>query len=384
MSSDRFYECTRDAMDAFEQYDRNADIVTSWESLARPFRSHFPDFNFDRFPSCFTNNERWANPNFSTLFDQRYGIVFQAYHRSSISKTPSLFERELDKLRKIDSEFEFSNRDGRLVEPKTVDIALLVDSGDSQTFSHKVAEAINSGELDLNAQIIVLEYDYVQNDGSSLYRYKRLGTPDNNFRDDILPEAGSFSHRLSMEGGTFEHIRVKTDEEFAELKSTGMFTNRGISELYLACRLWDTVLHKKLSDDDRQVWKKEDPKKKIPMVVSCSDIAADLNQRFAPGANFVAEDVKEALQFIAVAKRAVQVGDDEFRVQYSNLIEKRREHKDSAAGRSDVRDLAFLLSSWYCETKVESSMKEIADIVTSDSYNKADLSNLSGDEVINL
>lgn len=371
-------------MDAFSRYDRNADIVTTWESLSRSFQSHFTDFNFDRFPSYFTGDERWANPNFTMLFDERYGIAFQAYHESSIAKTPPMFERELDKIERIDSEFEFEDRSRRTVDPKTSDIALLVGAGQSQTFSHKIEDALDSGELNIDSEIIVLEYDYVQTDENSLYRYKRLDTPDSNFRDDILPDAGSLSKRLSMDGGKFEHISIKTDEEFAELKTTGMFTNRGISQLYLACRLWDTILHERLSDDDREIWQKEDPKKKIEMVVSCSELADDINQRFAPGANFEAEDLKQALRFIAVAKRAVQVSEDEFRVQYSNLIEKRREHKDSATGRNDVHDLAYLLSSWYCETKVGHSMKEIAELVTSDSYNTADLSGISENEYINI
>lgn len=383
MSSNRFYQCTKDSVEVFRRYDRNVDIVTSWEYLSKPYRTHFPDFNFDRFPSYNTGDEGWKNPNFTMFFDERYGIAFETYHRSGIIDTPALLNKELEKIKSLDEDLQFESRDGRYVEPRKYDIALLIGSSQSQTFGHILEEEIDKGNLDLESNLVLLEFDYVERD-QPLYRFKRMTHPDQNFRDEALPKMGSLRHRLSNKGERFEHITAEIDEDFVELKATGMFTSRQTSDLYLACRLWDTVLKDKLDDEEWDIWRKGDHNKKIPKVVSCSELANDINNKYAPGANFSSEDVKDALRFIAVAKRAEQVSGEEFQIQYSNLKDKRREHKDTSTDRSDVNDLAYLLSSWYCETKVGNSLREIAEIISAESYNKADLSGISGDEVINL
>jgi hypothetical protein len=381
MTTEQFIECTKDSMEEFTLYDKNVDVVTSWESFVRPYRTHFPDFNFDRFPSY--KSEKWKNPNFTIFFDSRYALSFITYHRSGVIETPASFERELKKLRELENDIKFENRDGRLTNAKSQDIVLLCESGCSQTLGHKIEKKIAEGDLDLDANIILLEFDYLEEDNSK-YRFRRLSHPDQNFRDDILPDAGKLSTKLSIEGEKFENIQVPLDDDFAELKATGIFTNRTESDLYLACRLWDTIIKDKLNDDEWGIWRKEDPKKKIEKQLSCSNLADEISTKYVPGANVSQGDVKRALRYIAVAKRAVQISDDEFRVQYSNLIEKRREHKDTASERSDVRDLAYLFSSWYCETKTGKDYDEIADIVTTESYNRADLSGITGADTFDM
>ncbi|OAQ52134.1 hypothetical protein HTG_14215 [Natrinema mahii] len=381
MSEQRFLKCTKDAVEEFSLYDRNVDIVTCWESFSRAYQRHFQNFNFDRFPSYKTQDDGWMNPNFTMYFDQRYGVAFVTYHRSGIAKSPALFEKEVQKIKALDDDLKFERRDGRMVEPKEYDICILVNSSHSQTLAHKLEEKIEEDELSLDGNIVVLEFDYLEEDESK-YRFKRVPHPDLNFRDDVLPNSGSISRKLSIKGGTFENIQIPLDENFSELKATGVFTNRPISELYLACRLWDTVIKDKLSDDEWEIWRKGDPKKTIPKKVSCSKLQNDICNKYVPGATITEDNIEDALKYIAVAKRAVQVSDDEFRVKYSNLIEKRREHKDAASERSDIEDLAYLLASWHCETKVGNSLKDIADMISSDNYGKADLSGITEADVM--
>lgn len=380
MSEQRFLECTKDTVEGFTQYDRNVDIVSCWEYFSRAYRTQFPDFNFDRFPSYYTN-EDWKNPTFTMLFDERYGIAFVTYHRSGIADTPTLFSNEIERLESLDAGLKFENRDGRMIRPEKYDIALIADSSHSQTLGHKIEKKIEEDELDVDSNIVLMEFDYLEEDKSK-YRFKRLSHPDQNFRDEIIPEPDKISKKLSIQGGTFENIKIPLDEEFSEIKATGIFTNRPTSDLYLACRLWDTVIKDRLTDDEWAIWRKEDPKKTIEKDVSCQQLSEDINQKYVPGANITEDDIEKALKFIAVAKKAVQISDEEFRVEYSNLHEKRREHKDAASERSDVEDLAYLLAEWHCETKVANSMKEIADLISSDSYNKADLSGVTGADVV--
>lgn len=385
MSQKRFLECTQNSIQNFTRYDKNVDIVTCWESFSKAYRRDFPEFNFDRFPSYKTGDNRWMNPNFTIYFDDRYGIAFLCYLRSGIAENESLFDKHIDRIRELDSDLKLEDTDGRMKTPKTTDIVLLSNSDSSQTFGHKIDMRFEDGSLDIDSNLILLEFDYLEQ-GNSKYRFKRLSHPDQNFRDDILPSAGKLSRRLSIEKGEekIENIKIPLDEDFSELKATGVLTNKEPSNLYLACRLWDTVFKDKLTDDEWRIWRKEDPNKKITKEISCSEICDDLNSKYVPGANVSKEDVKRALKFIAVAKRAVQISDDEFRIEYSNLREKRRKHKDTASERSDVGDLAYLLASWHCETKVENSPKDIEEIITTESYNKADLSDITGADVLNL
>ncbi|GAB3021762.1 hypothetical protein [Natronobiforma cellulositropha] len=381
MAEQRFLKCTRDAVEDFTIYDKNSDVVTCWEYFSLAYSSYFPRFEFDRFPSYKSGGEEWMNPDFTIFFDDRYAIAAITLHREGVCKAPSLFDDLLNQLCEIDGDFKFKDGDGNFAKPKSYDIALLSDSGHSQTLGHKIRQSIDTDDLDVSANIIVLEFDYLE-EAQSKYRFKRLSDPSDNFRDDVLPNRGKISQKLSIQGGTYENIQIPLDEDFTELKATGMFTNKPTSDLYLACRLWDTVIKDELTDDEWAIWRKGDPNRAIQKVVSCEELSKKINQEYVPEANISKENIKDALRFIAVAKRAVQVSDDEFQVDYSNLRDKRRKHKDAASERSDIEDLAYLLASWHCEVKVGNSLKEIADIITTDDFNKADLSGLAGANVM--
>lgn len=366
MRKKSYRECVENSISSFKRYDRDADIVTCWEAFTRStYRYEFGNFHFDRFPSIHTDSPS-AEPSFTIFFDSQYGIVGDVYH-----DLPALLDEELERIEGFDQGLNIKKSDGRKTVPGKFDIVLLVDSDSSQTLAHKIKQRVESGDFELDNNLIILEFDYIGREDQPKYRFKRLPNLGSNFQDNELPKQKRLSRRLSPEGGKFENLRIPVDEQFSELKATGVLTNKAPPQLYLACRLWNDVLYHMLDESDRKVWQKGDAKKSIEISVDCDDLTDKLNTDYVPDANIRQNWVYNALEYLAICKVAEQTGSDRFRVKFRNLRDHRRKYKDVTTAADGMGDLARLLAKKHCENKVEASRDDLEDIITADDYSRS-------------
>lgn len=370
MGEEEYRKCVDDIFEKFRTYDQYVDVVSSWEHFLTEQYDTNDTFHFDRFPAYFPNNSNTLlEPSFSVLFNEDYGIVFDVNQK--LPSVEGQFESRLTELEQYDQDLQLHAKNGDRVAPSKHDIALLIHGDHFQTEKLRIRNALKEGKLDVESNLILLSYQYIDQDTNPKYQFQRASMVGDNFGDDSLPDALQMSTRMSMERGTFKNINIPA-EVFYDRKATGVLFNSEPSLLYLACYIWHTVLYDLLDDDQRIVWQRRDPTKILDLVVDVDDLTERLNRDYIPGGGVHEEWVDNTLEYMCVAETADKVSDGEYYVKFRNLRDKRREYNDTLSDRSEHSDLAHLFAEWHCENTVEMERGELQDLVKADTSNEPD------------
>ena len=370
MGEKEYRECVEDTFKRFRTYDQYVDVVSSWEHFLNEQYGDNPRFCFDRFPAYFPgSSDEMVVPSFSVLFNSDYGLVFDVNKR--LPKSEDEFESFLTDLEEYDRQVEFDTVDGRQLAPTTQDIALLIRSDNFQTEKLRVQSALDDGDLNIDSNLVVMSYQYIDQDTNPKYQFKRASMVGDNFRDDSLPSSRQISKRLSMQGGSFENIEIPSTT-FYDRKATGVLFNSKPPSLYLACYIWHTVLYDLLDDDQRIVWQRNDPNQTLDIVVDVSDLTDRLNHNYIPDGGVKEDWVDSTLEYLCIAKAAEKRSDNEYYIKFRNLRDKRREYNDTLSDRSEHSDLAHLFAEWHCENTVEMTGAELEELTEPDASNGPD------------
>lgn len=353
--SDQEYEkCKKDILDDFYNYDQYVNVVSCWESfLEYEFSSEFDDFYFDRFPSLSVESKQDdITPDFSVLFNEKYGIIFEITR--TMPKSSKAFDGELEQIKKYDNpNIEFKSQEQSII-PSKHDIVLLVSQSDSMSIRDRIYERLNEG-LVFNNNLALMEYTLVSQDREEGYQFRRFPKLDN-LRDDVLPEGKKFSKKFSRESNGYGKVFVKPGD-FFENKSIKIFCNDSPPAIYFSCFLWQRVFYSMLESSQVKRWIREGPKKTMPIEVEVEDLRDKINSDFVPGATFRKNDVRRALDFLEVCGLAEKVERDIFSVNYRRIQRKQNKFRDNN-NRVDYSNLADILAEYYCQKKVKGEIEE--------------------------
>lgn len=370
MGEEEYRECVESTFEKFRAYDQYVDVVSCWEHFLTEQYNRNETFHFDRFPCYAINNsDKLLEPGFSVLFNEDYGLIFDVYHQ--LPSVESKFESWLTQLEQFDQDLSFQTGNDDQIVPSNHDIALLINGDNIQTEKLRIKKAIEAGDLSVDSNLVLLSYEYVNQDTNPNYQFQRASMVGDNFGDESLPEKLQMSTRMSMEGGSFENIEIPP-AVFYDRKATGVLFNAEPPYLYLACYLWHTVFYDLLDDDQRIVWQRRDPTKILDLVVDVSDLTKRLNSDYIPDGGVNEEWVNDTLEYMCIAETAERVSENEFYVKFRNLRDKRREYNDIVSDRSEHSDLAHLFAEWHCENTVEMETGEIDKLTKADSSNGPD------------
>ncbi|QRV14891.1 hypothetical protein JMJ58_18550 [Haloterrigena salifodinae] len=363
MGEEEFRECVDETFEKFRKYDQYVDIVSCWEHFLTEQYKTSNSFYFNRYPTYSPESSNSVTPSFSVLFNREYGVIFDANQR--LPKVESKFEEKLSELEQYDQELAFRTGGENRIIPDQHDIALVIHEDHFQTEKLRINNALDSGKLDLDSNIILLNYSYIDQDTNPKYRFQRASMVGDNFRDESLPDEKQMSVRMSMQGGSFESIDIPA-RAFYDRKATGVLFNEQPPSLYLACYMWQTVFYDLLEDDQRIVWQRGDPQKILDITVEVDELTKRLNHDYIPNGGVKESWVDNTLEYMCITETAEKISSGTYYVKYRNLIDKRREYKDILSGRSEHSDLAQLFAEWHCENVTEMESGEIEELTDPD------------------
>lgn len=370
MGEEEYRKCVEDTFKNFRTYDQYVDVVSCWEHFFTEQYTTNETFYFDRFPAHFVDgSDNAVEPSFTVLFNEDYGIVFDV--NQQLPPVESKFKSRLTELEQYDQDLHFHAGNGNQVIPSQHDIVLLIHGDNFQTEKLRIKNALEEGELSVDSNLVLLSYQYIDQDTNPKYRFQRASMVGDNFRDDPLPNGLRMSTRMSMEGGTFENIEIPSTV-FYDRKATGVLFNSEPPSLYLACYIWHTVFYDLLDDDQRIVWQRRDPTKILDLIVAVDDLTERLNHDYIPGGGVHEDWVNNTLEYMCIVETAEKISENEYYVKFRNLRDKRREYNNTLSDRSEHSDLAHLFAEWHCENTVEMENGELQELVKADASNGPD------------
>jgi len=368
MGEDEYRECVEQTFANFEQYDRFVEVVSCWEQfLSDKYSSLHDEFLFDRFPTIEpTSGDDFLSPDFSVLFNPEYGVVFFTFHE--LPRNEAEFEDVLNRLEKYDQNLLFESSSGRVC-PDNHDIALLISNENSQTAQYRLNEALTAGDLDLTANLVVLDYRYIDPNVSPKYRFQRLAMVGDNFEDEPLPSHLQISKRFSMDGGGFDSLQLDVFD-LHERKATGVLCNKEPNELYLSSYLWQMVFRDQLNDSQEIIWQQNTTSKIIELEIDARELVEDLNENYIPGGHVREEWLQSTLEYLCNAELAERITEQRYKIKYQNLSDKSREYNDLAVDPDGISHLAGLFAEFHCENRVEMQDSDFAKLSEPDSSNE--------------
>jgi len=364
MGEEQYRNCVESTFEDYRRYDQYVEITSSWEQfLTDQYSPLHRKFEFDRFPThrC-EDGSTVVSPDFSVSFNDEYGVIFLVYHE--MPRNESEFDELLSEIEEYDKDLRFTV-DGDTHVPNTQDIAILISNENSQTAQYRLNEALSTGELELDSNLVLMDYRYVDPDVSPKYRFQRIAMVGDNFNDDSLPDRRQISSRFSMDGGGFDSLQLDVFD-IHERKATGVLCNKEPNELYLASYLWHMLFRERLDDPQEIIWQQNDPRRTIELKINLNDLLRKLNGDYIPGGQLKQEWLESTLTYLCEAEVAYRISEDEFKIDYRNLTDKSREYNDIETDPNGVSHLAGLFAEFHCENRVEMSAGDFAGLAEPD------------------
>lgn len=307
-------QCISRLLHAFRTYDRDVDVVSSFEMVFTESKCEVPATvaHFERFPSIQSDHGE-LTPDFTTLFEDGAGLIGEIARLTRVDEgVDKLCEQMLayDRLRQLPGS-------GRVVEVAQVDVVLLVPldvdpAAAIQILERRLDDPDHSYKPDSAPIIVQFGFD------EGRYLFQRIQHPRNGLpRDNARPDGLG---RWFTENGDFR----TRPERFAHIKATRAFVNDGIEDLYLAVHLWTKTLPTLVGG--------ESVERPVLVTVRPDEMAQNLRRDYG---RVRADDVRRALALLERARLAEPDGTGNWTVGWEELT-----------GREP--DLARLLAERVC------------------------------------
>lgn len=349
---EQYERCVEQAFAEFRAYDEIVDIVAAWEQFLSDI-AVTEAFDFRWFPDpVSTDSTTEQEPTFTASLTSDYSIVCDVVQEISSDKHE--FKKRLNPFNNIKANDIFHNGSS----PETVDVCLLIAN------DHAQAARVHLDSYDTSylkqPNIVPLEFNLIDQDTTPKYKFERMSLVGETFRDMSLPKKSKMSTRLSAEG-SLASIQIPISD-FDRHKATGVLCNRQPPSLYLTCHMWDRVFYDQLNESQRIEWKREDPDRTLTFEVSADSLTKKLNEHYIPNGAVNVDWVRDTLEYLCVVETAEKLSNDQFRINFRNLSDKRREYKDVAIRGGGFSDLAMLFSAWHCENEVKLDTDELEEL----------------------
>lgn len=361
----KYENCFDNLIEKFNTYDQYVDVVSCWEAfLEDSYSDLFPNFQFDRFPSIPIKGRGPFTPEFTVYFNDEYGIVFEV--KRTFPRGEEAFEKELNQLKKYSNfDLSFKTPNSRK-KPDKYDIVLLTGHIASMNTAKRIQDRLDSGEIQLDSNLVLIEYMYPREDVELGYQFRRIPILEQNFRDDCLSEKYSLSKKMKLKNPK-NNIFVSLND-FIDYKARGVLCNDKPPPLYLACYLWHKVFYPEyLSKSQKKYWQRGNINKIFKIKPHLGKLKNLVNNKYIPGGGVSIGWLKKTFKFLKEAKLAVKENKRTYTVKYRNLRKRRNKYRKK--GKSEFSDLARVLAEYYCQERVKEN-KEIEKKPKKDSKEK--------------
>ncbi len=338
-------KCREDLLTSFSNYDQAVDIVSCWQTF---LRSYGPDLTyFDRFPVM--GSEK-LTPDFAALFKGSYGLIGEI--KRTFPKDPVAFRREMEQLVKYDQHLPFKvGQQGDPQMPERHDIVLVISADNSAEIANRINDIMSRGEFLFNNSLVIMEYFYNSGDRVSRYTIRKYQGRNRPFRDEALPP----NRRLETILGVQHKAIQVTVSMFMPDKIREVLCNDAPPPLYLTAHLWTKIFYDYLSDEQKMVWKKKNPRTILLIVIDPRDLTGRLNRDYLPNVRILESWVKDSLDFLVAAGLAKPLDNDQYEVGFSNRTTKFGARTFGAPEERDYdidRECAGMLANEYCKWRV--------------------------------
>ncbi|WP_246391737.1 hypothetical protein [Halosimplex pelagicum] len=348
----KYEHCVEQAFAEFRAYDEIVDIVAAWEQFLSDI-SVGDAFDFHWFPDPITvDADAEQTPMFTASLTSEYCLVVDVVQ--DVASDAQEFRERLAPFTGLETKDLTLNG----TKPETIDICLLIASEQAQTARVHLNSFDDTFLQDPN--LVPLEFSLIDQDTKPKYKFERMSLVGENFRDGSLPDHARMSPRVSSDG-TLASIQISVSD-FDRHKATGVLCNKQPPSLYLACHMWDRVFYDQLNDSQQIEWEREDPDQTLSFEVEVESLTDDLNEYYIPNGSVSSDWVDETLEYLCVVETADKLTDTQYRVDFRNLREKRREYKDVVVRGGEFSDLAMLFAGWHCENEVELDRDDLHEL----------------------
>lgn len=339
---DQYERCVEQAFADFRAYDEVVDIVAAWEQFLTDI-SVTNEFGFQWFPDPISSDAFTEQaPTFTASLTPEYSIVADVIQE--VASDAQVFRERLAPFTTAETSDIAHNG-----TPETVDICLLIADEQAQTARIHL-DSFDDAFL-RDPHLVPLEFSLIDQDTTPKYKFERMSLVGENFRDGSLPDYSQMSAQMSADGG-LASIQIPVSD-FDRHKATGVLCNKQPPSLYLACHMWDRVFYDQLNDSQQIEWQRQDPDQTLTFEVEISSLTDNLNEYYIPNGSVSSSWVNETLEYLCVVETAQKLTDTQYRIDFRNLSEKRREYKDVVVRGGEFSDLAMLFAGWHCENEVE-------------------------------
>ena len=312
-NSDSYKKCFEKLINEFTIYDQAVDVVSCWESI---FKYGYKDelLYFDRFPNIPPNN---LTPDFTVLFDDKYGIIFEI--KRTFPKNDEAFKKEMRQLFSYDENLAFKadNSEKRII-PKVHDIVLVVSAMDSYQILSRLKKITNElKEFSFNNKIIVIEYFY-QTNRTSRYVFRKLMGENGSFKDTSLPLERRLEHILGDKSEPFKCY----PRHFMKYKINEIICNDRPPELYMAVFLWSKVFYNYLNREQQIDWRRGNTQKIQVINIDLNHLLIDLNTKYISQGNIRKGWIMDTIKFLEDAGLASMKSGDKVEINFRNLTQK--------------------------------------------------------------
>jgi len=344
-----FDDCVESLLKDFKIYDRTVDIVSCWQFLfteVAPFSNGI--LHFDRFPRLRAlpspAGDSPKTPDFAALLTDSYGLVADV--KEGFPRNDAEFLSHGARLLKYDCPLNFRAGPGaNTVTPRIHDILLLIPLRDAQEIVTRLEKLRAEGKMKSDRNLVIMEWFWDVDRDEYVFR-KVAGHPVD-FSDGHLPSDLRLSRIFTERGAS---LKI-SPEKIKIIKATWQFCNDTPPPIYTVVFLWTKILYHLLDQEQRQVWRRRDPRKTLGIDTTTARLVEEIEVRYPIRWGHWTDWVRSALDTLVDAGLARRTQTDRYVVGYRNLA---REVGDPSAvdpgneGKSLPREYARILATYIC------------------------------------
>lgn len=340
--ADAFHSCVDKLRKAFREYDQTVDIVSCWESF---LKYSFPDslVHFDRYPE---DPDTGLTPDFTANFGD-YGIVGEV--KRTFPQSEEGLETEMEQVLKYDQPLAFRRGpdDKRNVPSNQDTLLLLFDPGAAFQITDRITSYLKEDGPELEGNLNVVDASYDSTSVKSRYVFRLIPGQGAAFQDGCLPAEKSLQTRLIDERNAVEVY----PKHFVEIKAREVLCNDEPPPLYMAVHLWTHVFYELLTEEQKEIWRLQNPQKTMEIEVTPESLTETLNKDFLEAEAVRTTWTRSALEFLSSAGLATK-NEESYSVEYryiTQLYGHRQHHQEGKDELKVQKECGRALADFYCK-----------------------------------
>ena len=146
-------------------------------------------------------------------------------------------------------------------------------------------------------------------------------------------------------------LKVSPDN-IKRIKATWQFCNDEPKPIYTIVFLWTKILYQLLNEHQRDIWRRKNPQKELPIVVTVRELVDKISELYPIEWGHWTDWITKALDTLVTAGLAARVPDGRYAIRYRNLTREVGEPGSpplAARGATHPAEYARILATYICK-----------------------------------